>query len=160
MVKEESLANVVDVIVKAKMGVKPDSQISHRRREGKVVVKKGEEEMREEWSWLGVPVGMASVFELLSCKKFSLIHAPFQAGVQLSVRGGRRGGGSDLEVELCVAGIATELCSMPANDTTEGKHVDGEKSWTKRALGDFRCYSEGAGLSVCQDQDLGLSGEV
>lgn len=40
--KEESLANVVDVIVKAKMGVKPDSQISHRRREGKVVVEKGD----------------------------------------------------------------------------------------------------------------------
>lgn len=79
----------------------------------------------------------------------------------MSVRGGRRGGGSDLEVELCVVGIATELCSMPANDTTEGKHVDGKKSWTKnRALGDFRGYSEGAGLSVPQDHDLGPSGEV
>lgn len=37
-----SLANMIDVTVKAKMGVKPDSQISHRRREGKVVAEKGD----------------------------------------------------------------------------------------------------------------------
>lgn len=40
--KEGSLADMVDVIVKAKMGVKPDSQISHGRREGKVVAEKGD----------------------------------------------------------------------------------------------------------------------
>lgn len=39
-VKEGSLADMVDMIVKAKMGVKPDSQISHGRREGKVVAEK------------------------------------------------------------------------------------------------------------------------
>ena len=39
-VKEGSLADMVDMIVKAKMGVKPDSQISHGGREGKVVAQK------------------------------------------------------------------------------------------------------------------------
>lgn len=74
VVKEGSLANVLDVIVKAKIGVKPDSQISHRRREGKDVVEKGDGG-NEKQSWWGVPMGMALVLELLSCKKFSLMHA-------------------------------------------------------------------------------------
>ncbi len=41
-VKEGSFANMIDMIVKAKMGVKPDSQFSHGRREEKVVAKKGD----------------------------------------------------------------------------------------------------------------------
>lgn len=50
-VKEGSLADMVDVIVKAKKGVKPDSQISHGRREGKVVAEKGDRG-NEVWVFL------------------------------------------------------------------------------------------------------------
>lgn len=52
---------------------------------------------------------------------------------------------------MCVVGIAMELYSMPADDMTEGKHVGGEKGWTKnRVLGDPTCDSVGVGLSVPQ----------
>lgn len=82
---------------------------------------------------------MASVLELLTCRKFSLIHAfvSSRAGVKYRKRVGGRGGERDIAVELSFVCIAMELYSMPADDTTEVKHVDGEKSWTKtRALGD------------------------
>lgn len=66
---------------------------------------------------------------------------------------------SDLEVELCVIGIAMELYSIPADDTTEGKHLDGEKGWTKnRTLGDPTGNSVVAGLP--QGYKLCPSGKV
>lgn len=46
-----------------------------------------------------------------------------QIGLQLSDRGGGRGGGSDLDMELCVISLVMEMYSMPADNTTEGKHV-------------------------------------
>lgn len=48
--------------------------------------------------------------------------------MKLRNRGGGGGGGRDLEVELCFVRIAIDFYSMPADDTTEVKHVDdGEK---------------------------------
>ena len=50
---------------------------------------------------------------------------------------------------------------MPADDTTEGEHVYGEKGWTEdRALGDPTGDSVGAGFSVPQGYELGPSCEV
>lgn len=46
--------------------------------------------------------------------------------MKLRNRGGVGGGGRDLE--LCFVRIAMDFYSMPADDTTEEKHVgDGEK---------------------------------
>lgn len=41
-----------------------------------------------------------------------------QAGVEAGERGRGRAGRSDVEVKLCVASIAMETDSMPADDTT------------------------------------------
>lgn len=52
---------------------------------------------------------------------------------------------------------------MPAKVTTEGKHVDSEKGWTKnRALGAVtpQVTVWGAGLSISQGHKLNPSGEV
>lgn len=50
---------------------------------------------------------------------------------------GSGSGGSDLEIELGVIGIAIEWHTMPADDTIEGEHVDVKEGWTKnRALED------------------------
>lgn len=79
----------------------------------------------------------------------------------MSNRGGGRGSGSDLDVELCVVGIAMELYSMPAYDMTEGKHVNGEEGWTKnRAMGDSTGNSVVAGLGITQGYELSPSSEV
>ncbi len=79
----------------------------------------------------------------------------------MSDRRGGSGGGSDLEVELCVVSIAMELYSMPADDTTKGEHVDGEEGWTEhRALGDPTGNSVGGGFSVPQGYELCPSREV
>lgn len=57
---------------------------------------------------------------------------------------GKGPGGIDVQIKLCVVSIATVVNSMPADDTTKGKRVDGEEGWTKdRTLGDPTCESVG-----------------
>lgn len=44
--------------------------------------------MGDEWTWWGVPIRMASVLELLSCKKFNFIHAFISSRQVVSVDDG------------------------------------------------------------------------
>lgn len=56
-VNEGSFANVIDdMIIKAKMGVKPDFQVSHGRRGGKVMAKKGDRGQGRNEAGKGVPM--------------------------------------------------------------------------------------------------------
>lgn len=112
-----------------------------------ILVTEGERKRREDCgqerkrrkSWCEVPISMASILETFSCEKFSLIL--LQAGVELR----DRGGGSYLEVELGVVSLAIGLYTMPANDMSRDKHVNGEESRTKnRALRDPTGDSVGA----------------
>lgn len=157
-VKEGSLADMVDVISEAKMGVKPDSQVSNGGGEGKVVAKEGNRgnvggtELIRGAYMNGLSFGAVQLQKVLAHPSLYLL----QAGIQESDRGG-----GDLEVELCVVSIAVELYSMPADDTTKREHVDGEKGWTEhRALGDPTDNSVGEGFRVPQGYELGPSREI
>ena len=44
--------------------------------------------MGDEWTWWGVPIRMASVLELFSCKKFIFIHAFISSRQVVSVDDG------------------------------------------------------------------------
>jgi len=74
-------------------------------------------------------------------------------------RGGARG--SNLKVKLCVISIAMEIYSMPADDTTQGEHVNVEEGRTEyRALRDPTDDRVGSGFYIPQSYILGSISEI
>lgn len=105
----------------------------------------------------GLCFGAIQLQEVLTHPSPYLLQAGAKAGSR--GRGGTRG--SYLKVELCVVSIAMEINSMPADDTTQGEHVNGEEGWTEYGgLGDPTGDSVGSGFYIPQSYILGSISEV
>ncbi len=77
-------------------------------------------------TWCGVPTKMTSVFELFKCRTFSLIHAFTSSRQVVNVEDDRAA--VKVKLKLSVISIAMKLYCMPADDMTEGEHIQNKQS--------------------------------